>query len=147
MRAFVALWDEITRERYGVTDPAQRRFRYGVQVNSLGYLQRAEDTIDGSRAGTAARLVGRAAAAVQLPAWNEALGLPRPGDRSGRLRTEQVLADQLLPSTDDRSPAPRWSRRRSSGCSRGRAPRSGTVQRLAARSPVVESGDTQAAMV
>ncbi|WP_084144117.1 protein meaA [Amycolatopsis taiwanensis] len=95
MRAFAALWDEITRERYGVTDPKLRRFRYGVQVNSLG-LTEAQPENNVQRivlemlAVTLSR--GARARAIQLPAWNEALGLPRPWDQQWALRMQQVLA-------------------------------------------------------
>ncbi|PZG13670.1 protein meaA [Micromonospora craterilacus] len=95
MRAFGALWDEITRDRYGVEDPKQRRFRYGVQVNSLGLteaqpennIQRIVLEMLGVTFSRDAR-----ARAVQLPAWNEALGLPRPWDQQWSLRMQQVLA-------------------------------------------------------
>ncbi|MBJ7358648.1 protein meaA [Nocardioides sp.] len=95
MRAFVELWDEITRERYGVTDEKMRRFRYGVQVNSLGLteaqpennVQRIVLEMLGVTLSKKAR-----ARAVQLPAWNEALGLPRPWDQQWSLRLQQVLA-------------------------------------------------------
>jgi ethylmalonyl-CoA mutase len=95
MRAFVALWDEVTRDRYGVADPKQRRFRYGVQVNSLGLteaqpennVQRIVLEMLGVTLSKDAR-----ARAVQLPAWNEALGLPRPWDQQWSLRIQQVLA-------------------------------------------------------
>ncbi|MBC2934092.1 protein meaA [Nocardioides sp. zg-1228] len=95
MRAFVQLWDEITRERYGVQDPKMRRFRYGVQVNSLGLteaqpennVQRIVLEMLGVTLSKDAR-----ARAVQLPAWNEALGLPRPWDQQWSLRFQQVLA-------------------------------------------------------
>ena len=95
MRAFVQLWDTITRERYGVTDPTMRRFRYGVQVNSLGLteaqpennVQRIVLEMLGVTLSKDAR-----ARAVQLPAWNEALGLPRPWDQQWSLRFQQVLA-------------------------------------------------------
>ncbi|CAM3475734.1 protein meaA [Nocardioides dubius] len=95
MRAFTQLWDEITRERYGVTDPKMRRFRYGVQVNSLGLteaqpennVQRIVLEMLGVTLSKNAR-----ARAVQLPAWNEALGLPRPWDQQWSLRLQQVLA-------------------------------------------------------
>ncbi|NYJ02050.1 (2R)-ethylmalonyl-CoA mutase [Nocardioides thalensis] len=95
MRAFVELWDEITRERYGVQDPKMRRFRYGVQVNSLGLteaqpennVQRIVLEMLGVTLSKKAR-----ARAVQLPAWNEALGLPRPWDQQWSLRLQQVLA-------------------------------------------------------
>ena len=95
MRAFGELWDEITRERYGVEDAKQRRFRYGVQVNSLG-LTEAQPENNVYRillemlAVTASR--DARARAVQLPAWNEALGLPRPWDQQWSLRMQQVLA-------------------------------------------------------
>jgi ethylmalonyl-CoA mutase len=95
MRAFVQLWDEITRERYGVTDEKMRRFRYGVQVNSLGLteaqpennVQRIVLEMLGVTLSKDAR-----ARAVQLPTWNEALGLPRPWDQQWSLRVQQVLA-------------------------------------------------------
>ena len=95
MRAFVQLWDEITRERYGVEDPKMRRFRYGVQVNSLGLteaqpennVQRIVLEMLGVTLSKDAR-----ARAVQLPAWNEALGQPRPWDQQWSLRLQQVLA-------------------------------------------------------
>ncbi len=95
MRAFVQLWDEITRERYGVQDEKMRRFRYGVQVNSLGLteaqpennVQRIVLEMLGVTLSKNAR-----ARAVQLPAWNEALGLPRPWDQQWSLRLQQVLA-------------------------------------------------------
>jgi ethylmalonyl-CoA mutase len=95
MRAFVQLWDEITHERYGVEDETMRRLRYGVQVNSLGLTEaQPENNVQ--------RIVlemlgvtlskGARARAVQLPAWNEALGLPRPWDQQWSLRMQQVLA-------------------------------------------------------
>ncbi|GAA4806930.1 protein meaA [Nocardioides caeni] len=95
MRAFTELWDEIARERYGVQDPKMRRFRYGVQVNSLGLteaqpennVQRIVLEMLGVTLSKSAR-----ARAVQLPAWNEALGLPRPWDQQWSLRLQQVLA-------------------------------------------------------
>ena len=95
MRAFTRLWDELLLERYGVTDERQRRFRYGVQVNSLGLteaqpennVQRIVLEMLGVTLSRDAR-----ARAVQLPAWNEALGLPRPWDQQWSLRLQQVLA-------------------------------------------------------
>ncbi len=97
MRAFVALWDEIARERYAVADPKLRRFRYGVQVNSLGLteaqpennVQRIVLEMLGVTLSRDAR-----ARAIQLPAWNEALGLPRPWDQQWSLRMQQVLAHE-----------------------------------------------------
>jgi (2R)-ethylmalonyl-CoA mutase len=95
MRAFVELWDEITRDRFGVKDPAQRRFRCGVQVNSLGLTEQQPEN-------NAYRILiemlsvvlsrGARARAVQLPAWNEALGLPRPFDQQWSLRLQQIMA-------------------------------------------------------
>src|SRR4249920_1658286 len=95
MRAFTELWDEITRERYGVTDPKQRLFRYGVQVNSLGLTEQQPEN-------NVARILiemlavtlskGARARAVQLPAWNEALGLPRPWDQQWSIRMQQIVA-------------------------------------------------------
>jgi ethylmalonyl-CoA mutase len=95
LRAFTELWEEITRERYGVTDPKDRRFRYGVQVNSLGLTEQQPEN-------NVARILlemlavtlskGARARAVQLPAWNEALGLPRPWDQQWSLRMQQILA-------------------------------------------------------
>ena len=95
MRAFSQLWDQFTRERYGVQDPTMRRLRYGVQVNSLGLteaqpennIQRIVLEMLGVTLSKNAR-----ARAVQLPAWNEALGLPRPWDQQWSLRLQQVLA-------------------------------------------------------
>jgi (2R)-ethylmalonyl-CoA mutase len=95
MRAFAELWDQIARDRYGVTDPAKRRFRYGVQVNSLGLTEQQPEN-------NAYRILiemlsvvlskGSRARAVQLPAWNEALGLPRPFDQQWSLRLQQIMA-------------------------------------------------------
>ena len=95
MRAFAAMWDRIARDRYGVTDAKLRRFRYGVQVNSLGLTEsQAENNVQrivlemlGVVLSSSAR-----ARAIQLPAWNEALGLPRPWDQQWSLRIQQVMA-------------------------------------------------------
>src|SRR5215813_13844884 len=95
MRAFVLLWDEIGRQRYGVMDEKARRFRYGVQVNSLGLTeQQAENNVYRILLETLAVTLSKSARAraVQLPAWNEALGLPRPWDQQWSLRLQQVLA-------------------------------------------------------
>jgi len=95
MRAFVQLWDELTRERYGITDPKARRFRYGVQVNSLGLTEvQPENNVQRIVLEMLAVTLSRnaRARAVQLPAWNEALGLPRPWDQQWALRMQQVLA-------------------------------------------------------
>jgi ethylmalonyl-CoA mutase len=95
MRAFVELWDAITRDRFGVEDPAKRRFRYGVQVNSLGLTEQQPEN-------NAYRILiemlsvvlskDARARAIQLPAWNEALGLPRPFDQQWSLRLQQIMA-------------------------------------------------------
>jgi (2R)-ethylmalonyl-CoA mutase len=95
MRAFTELWDEITRERYGVTDPKHRLFRYGVQVNSLGLTeQQPENNVSRILLEMLAVTLSKnaRARAVQLPAWNEALGLPRPWDQQWSLRMQQILA-------------------------------------------------------
>ena len=95
MRALAALWDEITRDRYGVQDPRQRRLRYGVQVNSLGLTEaQPENNVQRIVLEMLAVTLSRdaRARAIQLPAWNEALGLPRPWDQQWALRMQQVLA-------------------------------------------------------
>ena len=95
MRAFVQLWDELTQERYAVTDAKQRRFRYGVQVNSLGLTEaQPENNVQRIVLEMLAVTLSKdaRARAVQLPAWNEALGLPRPWDQQWSLRLQQVLA-------------------------------------------------------
>jgi (2R)-ethylmalonyl-CoA mutase len=95
MRAFAELWDEICRERYGVMDEKYRRFRYGVQVNSLGLTeQQPENNVYRILLEMLAVVLSKdaRARAVQLPAWNEALGLPRPWDQQWSLRLQQILA-------------------------------------------------------
>ena len=95
MRAFTQLWDRICRERYGVEDPKLRRFRYGVQVNSLGLTeQQPENNVQRIVLETLGVTLSKdaRARAMQLPAWNEALGLPRPWDQQWSLRIQQVLA-------------------------------------------------------
>jgi (2R)-ethylmalonyl-CoA mutase len=95
MRAFVDMWDEITAQRYGVTDPKQRLFRYGVQVNSLGLTEpQPENNVYRIFLEMLAVTLSKKARAraVQLPAWNEALGLPRPFDQQWSLRAQQILA-------------------------------------------------------
>ncbi|MCB0989557.1 MAG: protein meaA [Acidimicrobiales bacterium] len=105
MRAFTQMWDQITAQRYGIEDPKMRRFRYGVQVNSLGLtepqpennVQRIVLEMLGVTLSKAAR-----ARSIQLPAWNEALGLPTPWDQQWSLRMQQVLAyeSDLLENED-----------------------------------------------
>jgi len=95
MRAFSQMWDRITAERYGVTDPKMRRFRYGVQVNSLGLTEtQPENNVQRivlEQLGVTLSKASRTRS-LQLPAWNEALGLPRPWDQQWSLRMQQVLA-------------------------------------------------------
>jgi (2R)-ethylmalonyl-CoA mutase len=95
LRAMGALWEQIGRERFGIEDPRQLRFRYGVQVNSLGLTEsQPENNVQRIVLEALAVTLGRdaRARAVQLPAWNEALGLPRPWDQQWSLRIQQVLA-------------------------------------------------------
>ena len=95
LRAMSELWDELGRDRYGVQDPKHRRFRYGVQVNSLGLTEaQPENNVYRIALEALAVTLGRnaRARALQLPAWNEALGLPRPWDQQWSLRLQQVLA-------------------------------------------------------
>jgi (2R)-ethylmalonyl-CoA mutase len=95
LRAMSILWEELGRERYGVTDPRHLRFRYGVQVNSLGLTEaQPENNVQRIVLETLAVTLGRdaRARAIQLPAWNEALGLPRPWDQQWSLRIQQVMA-------------------------------------------------------
>jgi (2R)-ethylmalonyl-CoA mutase len=95
MRSFVAMWDELGRERYGIDNEDMRRFRYGVQVNSLGLTEQQPEN---NAVRIALEMLGvvlskdARARAVQLPAWNEALGLPRPWDQQWALRTQQIMA-------------------------------------------------------
>jgi ethylmalonyl-CoA mutase len=95
MRAFSRLWDRICKQRYGVEDPKLRRFRYGVQVNSLGLTEaQPENNLPRIVLETLGVTLSRSsrARAIQLPAWNEALGLPRPWDQQWSLRVQQILA-------------------------------------------------------
>ncbi len=95
LRAMSQLWDELGRDRYGVQDDKQRRFRYGVQVNSLGLTEaQPENNVYRIALEALAVTLGRGARAraLQLPAWNEALGLPRPWDQQWSLRLQQILA-------------------------------------------------------
>ena len=97
MRAFVDLWDEICEHRYGVSDPKLRRFRYGVQVNSLGLTeQQPENNVYRILIEMLAVTLSKKARAraIQLPAWNEALGLPRPWDQQWSMRMQQLMAHE-----------------------------------------------------
>ena len=134
LRAMARLWDELGRERYGVEDERHRRFRYGVQVNSLGLTEaQPENNVQRIVLEALAVTLGRdaRARAIQLPAWNEALGLPRPWDQQWSLRIQQVLAyetdlleypdifegskvmDGLVGRAAARAPARRWRASRS----------------------------------
>ncbi|MFE2429190.1 protein meaA [Streptomyces sp. NPDC059373] len=97
MRAFTRIWETVTRDRYGIENPKQRRFRYGVQVNSLGLTEaQPENNVQRIVLEMLAVTLSKdaRARAVQLPAWNEALGLPRPWDQQWSLRIQQVLAHE-----------------------------------------------------
>src|ERR671911_504663 len=97
LRAMAVIWDRVTRERYGIENPKQRRFRYGVQVNSLGLTEaQPENNVQRIVLEMLAVTLSKdaRARAVQLPAWNEALGLPRPWDQQWSLRMQQVLAHE-----------------------------------------------------
>ena len=151
MRAFVELWDEITRERYGVTDEKMRRFRYGVQVNSLGLTEsQPENNVQ--------RIVlemlgvtlskGARARAVQLPAWNEALGLPRPGDQQWSLRLQQVLAfESDLLEYDDLFDGSRVVEAKVADLVEGAREEMGRVQAMGGAVAAVESGYMKQALV
>ncbi len=151
MRAFTRLWEAITRDRYGITDPALRRFRYGVQVNSLG-LTEAQPENNVQRIVLEMLAVtlsaGARARAVQLPAWNEALGLPRPWDQQWGLRIQQVLAfeSDLLEYADlfDGSPV---VEARTAELVAGAQAEMAAVAELGGMVPAVESGYLKAQLV
>src|SRR5215210_522763 len=151
MRAFVELWDELTATRYGVTDPQQRRLRYGVQVNSLG-LTEAQPENNAQRIvlemlGVTLSKNARARA-VQLPAWNEALGLPRPWDQQWSLRMQQVLAFEtdLLEYDDIFAGSTVIESRVSELCTSARAEIE-KVQQMGGAVAAVESGYLKSALV
>ena len=151
MRAFVQLWDELTRERYGVTDPKQRRFRYGVQVNSLGLTEaQPENNVQRIVLEMLAVTLSKdaRARAVQLPAWNEALGLPRPWDQQWSLRIQQVLAyESDLLEYDDLFEGSPSSRPRSPSSSRAPAPRSTGSRQMGGAVAAVECGYMKSELV
>ncbi len=151
MRAFVALWDEITLDRYGVTDHAQRRFRYGVQVNSLGLTEaQPENNVQRIVLEMLAVTLSRdaRARAVQLPAWNEALGLPRPWDQQWSLRMQQVLAyESDLLEYDDLFAGSTVVEAEVERLLEGARAEIGTVQRMGGAVAAVESGYMKSAMV
>ncbi len=151
MRAFVELWDEVTRERYGVTDEKMRRFRYGVQVNSLGLteaqpennVQRIVLEMLGVTLSKKAR-----ARAVQLPAWNEALGLPRPWDQQWSLRLQQVLAfESDLLEYDDIFDGSHVIEAKVAELVEGAKAEMDRVQAMGGAIPAVESGYMKQALV
>ncbi len=139
LRAMSILWEELGRERYGVRDERHLRFRYGVQVNSLGLTEaQPENNVQRIVLEALAVTLGRdaRARAIQLPAWNEALGLPRPWDQQWSLRIQQVLAYETdileYPDIFEGSKVMDGARRRS--CSRARARRWRSWPSTAARS-------------
>ena len=151
MRAFARLWDEITRERYGIEDPKLRRFRYGVQVNSLGLTEaQPENNIQRIVLEMLAVTLSRnaRARAVQLPAWNEALGLPRPEDQQWSLRIQQVLAyeSDLLEYGDlfDGSPV---VEAKTAELAAGRRAELAEIEARGGMVPAVESGYLKAQLV
>ena len=151
MRAFAELWDEITRERYGIADPKHRRFRYGVQVNSLGLTeQQPENNVYRILIEMLAVVLSKnaRARAVQLPAWNEALGLPRPWDQQWSLRMQQIMAYEtdLLEYGDlfDGSLEVAAQGRRAEG---GRPRRARRIDAMGGAIAAVESGYMKRALV
>ena len=151
VRAFARLWDTITRERYGIADPARRRFRYGVQVNSLGLTEaQPENNVQRIVLEMLAVTLSRhaRARAIQLPAWNEALGLPRPWDQQWSLRIQQVLAyeSDLLEYGDlfDGSPV---VEAKTAELAAGAEAEMAEVAELGGMVPAVESGYLKARLV
>ncbi|UTT67631.1 protein meaA [Janibacter sp. CX7] len=151
MRAFVELWDEITRERYGVTDAKQRRFRYGVQVNSLGLTEaQPENNVQRIVLEMLAVTLSKdaRARAVQLPAWNEALGLPRPWDQQWALRLQQVLAfESDLLEYDDLFTGSPVVERKVAELVEGAKAEIERIQEMGGAVPAVESGYMKSALV
>jgi len=151
MRAFARLWDEITRERYGVRDERMRRFRYGVQVNSLGLTEAQPENnvhrIVLEMLGVTLSRDARARA-VQLPAWNEALGLPRPWDQQWSLRAQQVLAfESDLLEHDDLFEGSRVVERKVAELAAGAREEMDRVQAMGGAVAAVESGYMKQALV
>jgi (2R)-ethylmalonyl-CoA mutase len=151
MRAFAQLWDTITRERYGIADPARRRLRYGVQVNSLGLTEvQPENNVQRIVLEMLAVTLSKhaRARAIQLPAWNEALGLPRPWDQQWGLRIQQVLAyeSDLLEYGDlfDGSPV---VEAKTAELTAGAEAEMAEVAELGGMVPAVESGYLKARLV
>jgi ethylmalonyl-CoA mutase len=151
MRALVQLWDELTAQRYGVSDPAQRRFRYGVQVNSLGLTEaQPENNVQRIVLEMLAVTLSKdaRARAVQLPAWNEALGLPRPWDQQWSLRMQQVLAfESDLLEYDDLFAGSAVVEAKVAELVRGARAEIDRVQEMGGAVAAVESGYMKSAMV
>ena len=151
MRAFVELWDDLTRERYGVTDAKQRRFRYGVQVNSLGLTEaQPENNVQRIVLEMLAVTLSKdaRARAVQLPAWNEALGLPRPWDQQWSLRMQQVLAfESDLLEYDDLFTGSKVVEAKVAELVAGARAEIARVQEMGGAVPAVESGYMKSALV
>ncbi|HWS57963.1 MAG TPA: methylmalonyl-CoA mutase family protein, partial [Actinotalea sp.] len=151
MRAFVQLWDELTRERYGVTDDKARRFRYGVQVNSLGLTEaQPENNVQRIVLEMLAVTLSKdaRARAVQLPAWNEALGLPRPWDQQWSLRIQQVLAyESDLLEYDDLFDGSRVVSAKVAELVEGARAEIDRVQAMGGAVPAVESGYMKSELV
>ena len=151
MRAFVELWDEITRERYGVTEAKQRRFRYGVQVNSLGLTEaQPENNVQRIVLEMLAVTLSKdaRARAVQLPAWNEALGLPRPWDQQWALRLQQVLAfESDLLEYDDLFAGSPVVEKKVAEIVEGAKAEIDRIQEMGGAVPAVESGYMKSALV
>lgn len=151
MRAFVQLWDDLTRERYGVTDAKQRRFRYGVQVNSLGLTEaQPENNVQRIVLEMLAVTLSKdaRARAVQLPAWNEALGLPRPWDQQWSLRMQQVLAfESDLLEYDDLFTGSKVVETKVAELVAGAEAEIARVQEMGGAVPAVESGYMKSALV
>ena len=151
MRAFVQLWDELTQERYAVQDPKQRRFRYGVQVNSLGLTEsQPENNVQRIVLEMLAVTLSKdaRARAVQLPAWNEALGLPRPWDQQWSLRMQQVLAyESDLLEYDDLFAGSHVVGAKVAELVAGARAEIARVQEMGGAVPAVESGYMKSALV
>ena len=151
MRAFTRIWDRITRERYGIEDPRQRRFRYGVQVNSLGLTEvQPENNVQRIVLEMLAVTLSKdaRARAVQLPAWNEALGLPRPWDQQWSLRIQQVLAlESDLLEYDDLFAGSRVVEARTAELAEGALAEIGRIQEMGGALAAVESGYLKAQLV
>ena len=151
MRAFARLWDTITRERYGIADPARRRFRYGVQVNSLGLTEaQPENNVQRIVLEMLAVTLSRdaRARAIQLPAWNEALGLPRPWDQQWSLRIQQILAfESDLLEYDDLFEGSKVIEAKTAELAAGAEAEMAEVAELGGMVPAVESGYLKARLV